>query len=237
MLLVNQIITSLIHQHVCSWCHTGNGTIGRTAHLARFSISSATSTLFTLYCPQFWLANSLMRPYLHVGLCQRGDHEAPDHAGGAEEASHAGRDELHKDRSSGKADSQLEKRFSLENSLWESIFREDLFLYNCLQTSSATWAAPSDSSPAWARSAWSRSSTGRAGASRRRCPYSDSSSSSGTNKCCNLQEHWELKCVLSFVGKTQQLQCAAATSETWRHGRMLQLSFNLLFPVSDCTHF
>ena len=37
----------------------------------------------------------------------------------------------------GKTDSQREKVFgksnSLENSLRESIFREDLFLYNCLQ--------------------------------------------------------------------------------------------------------
>ena len=48
------------------------------------------------------------------------------------------RDQLYKNRSSGKTDSQKEKRSSgssipLENSIRELIFREDLFLYNFLQ--------------------------------------------------------------------------------------------------------
>ena len=49
------------------------------------------------------------------------------------------RDKLYKYRSSGENGFSVRgkvfgKSYSLENSLQESVFREDLFLYNCLQT-------------------------------------------------------------------------------------------------------
>ena len=61
------------------------------------------------------------------------------------------RDELYKNRSSRKTDSHVRekvfwKSYSLENRLRESIFREDLFLYNCLQGPGEGWQRRASSS-------------------------------------------------------------------------------------------